>query len=76
MAKKNSRNFLFQFLKKPKISQILLQSWNFLSSNSICNHNYNKILKSGWLSTALISALTGQYAKLLDSTQNPVQFGL
>jgi len=26
------------------------------------NHNYNKILKSDWLSTALISALMGQYA--------------
>ena len=24
------------------------------------NHNYNKILKSDWLSTALISALIGQ----------------
>ena len=26
------------------------------------NHNYNKILKSDWFSTALISALIGQYA--------------
>ena len=26
------------------------------------NHNYNKIVKSDWLSTALISALIGQYA--------------
>ena len=26
------------------------------------NHNYNKILKSDWLSTALISALIEQYA--------------
>ena len=26
----------------------------------ITNHNYNKILKSDWLSTALISALIGQ----------------
>ena len=25
-----------------------------------CNHNYNKILKSDWLSTVLISALIGQ----------------
>ena len=24
-------------------------------------HNYNKILKSDWLSTALISALIGQF---------------
>ena len=26
------------------------------------HHNYNKILKSDWLSTPLISALIGQYA--------------
>ena len=26
-----------------------------------CNHNYSKILKSDWLSTALISALIGQF---------------
>ena len=26
------------------------------------NHNYNKIVESDWLSTALISALIGQYA--------------
>ena len=26
-----------------------------------CNHNYNKIVKSDWLSTALISALIGQF---------------
>ena len=25
------------------------------------NHNYNKILKSDWLSTAMISALIGQF---------------
>ena len=25
------------------------------------NHNYNKILKSDWLSTAVISALIGQF---------------
>ena len=27
----------------------------------ITNHDYNKILKSDWLSTALISALIGQF---------------
>ena len=27
----------------------------------IINHNYNKILKSDWLSTLLISALIGQF---------------
>ena len=25
------------------------------------NHNYNKIVKSDWLSTALISSLIGQF---------------
>ena len=29
------------------------------SSNNNYNHNYNKIVKSDWLSTALISALIG-----------------
>ena len=31
------------------------------STNYYYNHNYNKILKSDWLSTALISALIGQF---------------
>ena len=31
------------------------------------NHNYNKIVKSDWLSTALISALIGQYASCLSN---------
>ena len=30
------------------------------NNNNNNNHNYNKILKSDWLSTALISALIGQ----------------
>ena len=30
-----------------------------------CNHNYNKILKSDWLSTAQISEVIGQYASCL-----------
>ena len=41
------------------------------------NHNYNKIVKSDWLSTALISALIGQFnrsvrimPKQLDSTRH------
>ena len=34
--KKNSRNFLFEFLKKPKISQILLQLW--LIGNRTSHH--------------------------------------
>ena len=43
--------------------------WTLLSIRVIClivvyymyNHNYNKIVKSDWLSTALISALIGQF---------------
>ena len=32
------------------------------NNNNINNdHNYNKIVKSDWLSTALISALIGQF---------------
>ena len=41
------------------------------------NHNHNKIVKSDWLSTALISALIGQFnttvrvmPKLLDSMRH------
>ena len=32
-----------------------------MESNSVSNHNYNKIVKSDWLSTALISALIGPW---------------
>ena len=32
------------------------------------NHNYNKILKSDWLSTALISALIGQFNRTVRVT--------
>ena len=31
------------------------------NNNNNHNHNYNKILKSDWLSIALISALIGQF---------------
>ena len=31
-----------------------------LYADILFNHNYNKIVKSDWLSTALISALIGQ----------------
>ena len=33
---------------------------SILMANIKHNHNYNKIVKSDWLSTALISALIGQ----------------
>ena len=32
-----------------------------ISCYFVFNHNYNKIVKSDWLSTALISALIGQF---------------
>ena len=39
----------------------LRQTLSFKGTDSIFNHNYNKILKSDWLLTALISALIGQF---------------
>ena len=42
----------------------VIERWFLLSLiyDKKCNHNYNKVLKSDWLSTVLISALIGQYA--------------
>ena len=37
------------------------QVFNNNNNNNNHNHNYNKILKSDWFSTALISALIGQF---------------
>ena len=37
------------------------QVFNNNNNNNNNNHNYNKILKSDWFSTALISALIGQF---------------
>ena len=37
---------------------------NFLR-DLIANHNHNKILKSDWLSIALISALIGQFNRVV-----------
>ena len=34
------------------------------------NHNHNKIVKSGWLSTALISALIGQFNRTVRAITN------
>ena len=34
---------------------------NLYPADNVINHNYNKILKSDWFSTALISALIGQF---------------
>ena len=41
-------------VRRPLIIQIPAVSF-------LLNHNYNKILKSDWFSTALISALIGQF---------------
>ena len=50
---------------------------SILMANIKHNHNYNKIVKSDWLSTALISALIGQFNRTvrvmpnkLDSTRH------
>ena len=45
---------------------IVLHHYYFTKSSTekasfTCNHNYNKIVKSDWLSTAPISALIGQF---------------
>ena len=48
-------NFIFCFK-----SHIFSGFLNISTSNKY-NHNYNKIVKSDWLSTALISALIGQF---------------
>ena len=42
------------------IAALDTQTWTSAYIASI-NHNYNKIFKSDWLSTALISALIGQF---------------
>ena len=43
--------------------QVCLLLLTLITSGMILayNHNYNKIVKSDWLLTALISALTGQF---------------
>ena len=38
-----------------------LQSMQLQQGAYLSNHNYNKIVKSDWLSTALISALIRQF---------------
>ena len=42
-------------------SEMILKNQNIIMWS---NHNYNKIVKSDWLSTALISALIGQFNNL------------
>ena len=38
---------------------------NHFPVNKAINHNYNKIVKSDWLSTALISALIGEFNRTI-----------
>ena len=40
---------------------IIIKIKNYYYYYYYYNHNYNKILKSDWFSTALISALIGQF---------------
>ena len=58
---KNAGNF-------SQYKRLLRSNWeinsitsSYTQINYIANHNYNKILKSDWLSSALISALIGQF---------------
>ena len=49
-------------INSKKIHVIFFQTikWKINIIDILYNHNYNKILKSDWLSTVLISALIGQ----------------
>ena len=40
------------------------------NNNNNNNHNYNKIVESDWLSTALISALIGQFNNRTPATRS------
>ena len=55
-----SRTSLKKLLKHVLGTVIVLISFNVALALKKTDHNYNKILKSDWLSTALISALIGQ----------------
>ena len=52
--------------KQPVIKVMMMIIIIIVTDNSN-NHNYNKIVKSDWLSTALISALIGQYVSCLNN---------
>ena len=43
-----------------QLKVVKFQSFTYKYNYNV-NHNYNKIVKSDWLSTALISALIGQF---------------
>ena len=46
--------------KSYRVELLFTHNKGDIGANNRINHNYNKILKSDWLSTALISALIGQ----------------
>ena len=51
-------------MKRTVLDDQVLMVQNYNQQGTYCttfNHNYNKILKSDWFSTALISALIGQF---------------
>ena len=54
----NNNNTFYLHDHKKEIS--IVKSYLYPIVDSFINHNYNKIVKSDWLSTALISALIGQ----------------
>ena len=45
-----------------------------LNNNNNNNNNYNKILKSDWFSTALISALIGQFNWTVIASEKILEF--
>ena len=47
--------------KMIKLNENLKYNNSNYNNNNHHHHNYNKIVKSDWLSTALISALIGQF---------------
>ena len=57
----NNNNTFYLHDHKKEIS--IVKSYLYPIVDSFINHNYNKIFKSDWLSTALISALIGQFIR-------------
>ena len=53
----NNKHTFYLHDHKKEIS--IVKSYLYPIVDSFINHNYNKIVKSDWLSTALISALIG-----------------
>ena len=54
---KRYKTLSLKYLNKIAISFSVIKRY----CNKMTNHNYNKIVKSDWLSNALISALIGQF---------------